>query len=84
MGKEWCVSKVLHKALVDVNEEGTEAAAATAAIIRFRLSMPASPRTFTADHPFMFMIWHYPLNSSLFIGRFTGPTSETAKTRDEL
>ncbi|KAH3729957.1 leukocyte elastase inhibitor-like [Dreissena polymorpha] len=83
MGKDLFVSKVFHKAFVDVNEEGTEAAAATAATI-MRRSMPAPPRTFTADHPFMFMIWHYQLKAPLFVGRFTGHETEAAQTRDEL
>ncbi|XP_052473835.1 leukocyte elastase inhibitor [Carassius gibelio] len=66
------VSKVIHKAFVEVNEEGTEAAAATGVII-IRLSLPLNPKTFTADHPFLFFIRHNPSNSILFYGRFDSP-----------
>ncbi|WAR07017.1 ANT3-like protein [Mya arenaria] len=73
MGKELYVSQVFHKAFVDVNEEGTEAAAATAAVIRTR-SLPARPREFKANHPFLFLIWNYKLNAPLFIGRGPDPS----------
>ncbi|XP_042370334.1 serpin B6-like [Plectropomus leopardus] len=63
------LSKVVHKSFVEVNEEGTEAAAATAAVITNR-SLP--PR-FTADHPFLFFIQHKPTNTVLFAGRYSSP-----------
>ncbi|XP_050986640.1 leukocyte elastase inhibitor-like [Labeo rohita] len=66
------VSKVIHKAFVEVNEEGTEAAAATGIVIS-TLSMPSPPKTFNADHPFLFFIRHNPSNSILFYGRFCSP-----------
>ncbi len=66
------VSEVIHKAFVEVNEEGTEAAAATA-IIGLTGSMPVDPKTFIADHPFLFFIRHNPSNSILFSGRFCSP-----------
>uniref|UniRef100_A0A671S3M2 Serpin B6 n=1 Tax=Sinocyclocheilus anshuiensis TaxID=1608454 RepID=A0A671S3M2_9TELE len=66
------VSKVIHKAFVEVNEEGTEAAAATATV-GFTTSMPLDPKTFIADHPFLFFIRHNPSNSILFYGRFCSP-----------
>ncbi|XP_052242981.1 leukocyte elastase inhibitor-like [Dreissena polymorpha] len=83
MGKDLFVSEVFHKAFVDVNEEGTEAAAATAGTIVF-FSAPPPPKIFTADHPFMFMIWLYPLKAPLFVGRYTGSTLEAAQSRDKL
>lgn len=64
------LSSVTHKAFVEVNEEGTEAAAATAGIMLCCLS---EPKYFKADHPFLFFIRHNPTNSILFIGRFRGP-----------
>ncbi|KAA0708624.1 Leukocyte elastase inhibitor A [Triplophysa tibetana] len=64
------LSSVTHKAFVEVNEEGTEAAAATAGIMLCCLSLPIY---FKADHPFLFFIRHNPTNSILFIGRFRGP-----------
>uniref|UniRef100_A0A673H7S0 Serpin B6 n=1 Tax=Sinocyclocheilus rhinocerous TaxID=307959 RepID=A0A673H7S0_9TELE len=66
------VSKVIHKAFVEVNEEGTEAAAATGVVIE-TTSMPLDPKTFIADHPFLFFIRHNPSNSILFYGRFCSP-----------
>ncbi|XP_059901827.1 leukocyte elastase inhibitor-like isoform X3 [Gadus macrocephalus] len=65
------LSKVVHKAFVEVNEEGTEAAAATAARVEKR-SAPTTPR-FDADHPFLFFIRHNPSKSILFAGRYSSP-----------
>nr|AAI62112.1 Serpin peptidase inhibitor, clade B (ovalbumin), member 1, like 1 [Danio rerio]AAI62487.1 Serpin peptidase inhibitor, clade B (ovalbumin), member 1, like 1 [Danio rerio]AAI62929.1 Serpin peptidase inhibitor, clade B (ovalbumin), member 1, like 1 [Danio rerio]AAQ97848.1 serine proteinase inhibitor, clade B, member 1 [Danio rerio] len=65
------LSKVIHKAFVEVNEEGTEAAAATAAIAKFLCYIP--PVSFNADHPFLFFIRHNPTKSILFYGRFCSP-----------
>ncbi|KAM6953693.1 leukocyte elastase inhibitor-like [Aplochiton taeniatus] len=70
--KDLFLSKVVHKAFVEVNEEGTEAAAATAAIMMC-CSMPISPPTFIADHPFLFFIRHNPTQSILFAGRYCSP-----------
>lgn len=66
-----CLSKVIHKAFVEVNEEGTEAAAATAAIMMMRCAM--IPASFIADHPFLFFIRHNPTRSVLFNGRYCSP-----------
>ncbi|XP_016319861.1 leukocyte elastase inhibitor-like [Sinocyclocheilus anshuiensis] len=63
------VSKVIHKAFVEVNEEGTEAAAATGAVIAIR----SFAQMFIADHPFLFFIRHNPSNSILFYGCFCSP-----------
>ncbi|XP_026800447.2 leukocyte elastase inhibitor isoform X1 [Pangasianodon hypophthalmus] len=64
------VSSVAHKAFVEVNEEGTEAAAAT--VVMVALCM-AREEHFMADHPFLFFIRHNPTKSILFFGRFRGP-----------
>jgi serpin B len=70
--KDLFLSAVVHKAFVDVNETGTEAAAATA--------VPAAAADgggeihFTADHPFLFLIRHEPSGTILFIGRMADPT----------
>ncbi len=69
------ISDVIHKAFVDVNEEGTEAAAATGVMMELS-SIPAPPPVFRADHPFVFMIKDNNTNSILFIGRVIDPTKE--------
>lgn len=65
------VSKVVHKSFVEVNEEGTEAAAATAGIATFCMLMPEED--FVADHPFIFFIRHNPSSNILFLGRLSSP-----------
>lgn len=65
------VSNVVHKALVEVNEEGTEAAAATGVVIGLTMFVP--PKEFTADHPFLLFIQHNPSKSILFAGRVCNP-----------
>ncbi|XP_006115619.1 serpin B10 isoform X2 [Pelodiscus sinensis] len=65
------LSQVFHKSFVEVNEEGTEAAAATGAVIVVRSS--ANPVQFKADHPFLFFIRHNTTMSILFFGRFCSP-----------
>jgi serpin B len=71
------ISKVIHKAFVDVNEEGTEAAAATAVII-FTKSAPIieKPVIFKADHPFIFLVRDKEASSILFMGRVMDPNKE--------
>ncbi len=68
------ISHVLHKAFVEVNEEGTEAAAATAVVVA-KASAPVDdrPKVFKADRPFLFVIRHTPTNTVLFVGRFEKP-----------
>jgi serpin B len=66
------ISAVVHKAFVDVNEEGTEAAAATGVVVAVR-SAPAEPTVFRADHPFLFAIRHNPTGAVLFLGRYETP-----------
>jgi serpin B len=76
-GRDFYVSAVLHKAYVDVNEEGTEAAAATGIIMRataVRVPRPEEPPVFRADHPFVFAIRDNRNGAVLFIGRLADPT----------
>jgi len=70
-GKDLVISHVLHKAFVDVNEEGTEAAAATAVVVKER----SAPRetVFRADRPFVFAIRDTATGAVLFLGRYSGP-----------
>uniref|UniRef100_A0A8C9PU34 Serpin domain-containing protein n=1 Tax=Spermophilus dauricus TaxID=99837 RepID=A0A8C9PU34_SPEDA len=66
-----CLSKVVHKSVVEVNEEGTEAAAAIDIDTIFDC-ISCAP-TFHADHPFLFFIRHNRTNTLLFCGRFSCP-----------
>uniref|UniRef100_A0A8C8T0M7 Leukocyte elastase inhibitor n=1 Tax=Pelusios castaneus TaxID=367368 RepID=A0A8C8T0M7_9SAUR len=64
------VSQAFHKSFVEVNEEGTEAAASTGVVIEVRSSNAVK---FKADHPFLFFIRHNQSKSILFFGRFCSP-----------
>jgi serpin B len=66
------ISEVVHKAFVEVNEEGTEASAATAVGMPF-CGMPSEPTVFRADHPFLFHIRDRRTNAVLFSGRLLDP-----------
>ncbi len=69
------ITKVIHKAFVDVNEEGTEAAAATAIIVGVTSAGPDfSIPVFRADHPFLFIIQDTTNGNILFIGKIENPT----------
>jgi serpin B len=70
--KDLYISGVFHKAFIDVNESGTEAAAATAVVVGLK-SMPPPVTVFRADHPFIFLIHHKPTGSILFMGRIANP-----------
>ncbi|NLX77597.1 MAG: serpin family protein [Clostridiaceae bacterium] len=61
------ISSVLHKAVVDVNEEGTEAAAAT--VIEFETTSFIEPVRFIADRPFLFVIYDTGDRNILFVGK---------------
>ena len=67
------ISDVIHKAFIHVNEEGTEAAAATAVIMARGAAHVAPPPEFRADHPFIFLIRNMRSDSILFLGRLADP-----------
>ena len=72
------VSAVLHRAFVEINEEGTEAAAATVVVNPPVSAVPEQkkmPVIFRANHPFLFLIRDTRSGSILFMGRFAGPAS---------
>jgi len=73
--RELFISAVVHKAYVEVNEEGTEAAAATGVTMQLT-SIPAPPPVFKADHPFVFLIRDNQTGSILFIGRTANPKND--------
>jgi serpin B len=68
------ISAVLHKAFVEVNEEGTEAAAATGVAMKLTSIGPQRTPVFRADHPFLFLIRDNHLGSILFLGRVMDPS----------
>jgi len=71
--RELFVSDVLHKAFVDVNEQGTEAAAATAVVVGIT-SVPQEPCVkVTIDRPFIFLIRDIETGAILFVGRVLNP-----------
>jgi serpin B len=70
--KELYISAVIHKAFIEVNEEGTEAAAATGVVVGVT-SIAPSPPVFKADHPFVFFIRDNASRSILFLGRVACP-----------
>jgi len=77
------VSFVLHKAWGQVNEAGTQAAAATVIGITEGVAPPAPP-VFRADHPFLFLIRDTQTGSVLFLGRLTNPNPSSAATTPAL
>jgi serpin B len=66
-------SEAIHKAYLDVDEKGTEAAAATAVMMTRAAFMSRKPVVFRADHPFVFVIRDRLSGSILFIGRLVNP-----------
>lgn len=66
------ISQVIHQAFVEVNEEGTEAAAATAVIVALT-AINEDPKEFRADHPFIFIIQQKDTGNILFMGRVNDP-----------
>jgi serine protease inhibitor len=69
------IKNVIHQAYVEVNEEGTEAAAATGIIMELTAVRPETP-VFRADHPFIFVIQETETGNILFLGRVCDPISD--------
>lgn len=74
--KDLIISEVIHKAYVDVNEEGTEAAAATGVVMK-ETAVMTDFITFKADHPFLFLIRQKESGNILFMGRVSEPIQES-------
>lgn len=71
-----CLSEVLHRTFIEVDEQGTEAAAATAAVMiapTSAVGRPAQPVEVHVDRPFLFAIQHRETGACLFLGRVTDP-----------
>jgi serpin B len=76
--RDMLVSDVIHKAKIEVSEEGTKAAAATAAVVGAMSSaydMPVPQVSFTADRPFVYLIKDNTTNSTLFVGRVSNASA---------
>jgi serpin B len=74
--KELTIGLVIHQAFVEVNEEGTEAAAATGVSMIKTTSMPTPPIIFNANRPFVFMINEEKTGNILFLGRVLNPKND--------
>jgi serpin B len=68
------IDHVEHSALVEVDEQGTVAAAATSVSFSCAVSAPPPPAKFHADHPFIFLIRDNHTGTILFLGRVADPT----------
>ena len=67
------ISKIIHKAVIEVDEKGTKAAAATAVMVSETASMPPEDFIdFIADHPFEFILYHKASGTVLFSGQYWG------------
>ena len=71
--RELWIADVIHKAFISLDEEGTEAAAATAVVMP-RLSIPEEPVEFNVDRPFIFLIRDIETGAILFVGRVVDPS----------
>ncbi|TWW63690.1 plasminogen activator inhibitor 1 [Takifugu flavidus] len=70
--EQLCVSKIMQKIKIEVNEHGTKAAAATAAVMFSRMAV----EEIALDRPFLFLIQHKPTGTLLFMGQFNHPQQQ--------
>jgi len=73
-GRSLFIDEVIHQAFVEVDEAGTEAAAATAVIVA-ETAAPTEPKEVTIDHPFVFLIRDIETGAILFVGRVVDPSA---------
>merc|ERR1711994_653213 len=77
-------SEAVHQAFIEVNEEGTEAAAATAAVVGLRTAQQRK-REFFADRPFLFVVYDFEHGVTLFAGKVVNPNNDNViQTRAAL
>lgn len=74
VGQNLYVSSIFHKTFIEVNEEGTEAAAASAGVVKLRGLLNTEKLDFVADHPFLFLIREDMTGIVLFIGHVLDPS----------
>ncbi|MBN2789334.1 MAG: serpin family protein [Candidatus Delongbacteria bacterium] len=72
--KELYISAIIHKTFIEVDEKGTEAAAATAVVMRMKGAMPQPCPEFKCDHPFFYFIRENETGTILFTGRLNDPS----------
>ncbi|KAL6182154.1 hypothetical protein ACLB2K_043577 [Fragaria x ananassa] len=71
------VSQIFHKAFIEVNEKGTEAAAVTAAVVRMYCARePPRPIDFVADHAFLYLIREEVTKTVMFLGQVLNPIED--------
>ncbi len=80
--KEIYINKIIHQSFIEVDEAGTEAAAATAVVMKRVTSLPPSARetVFKADRPFMYLITNNITNNILFMGQITNLPRQNGKS----
>ncbi len=71
------IDQVLQKAFIQVDEKGTEAAAATAIVMTTESLQTPLIQSFRADHPFLFLIYHKTTDTILFMGRMENPNKDS-------
>jgi serpin B len=69
------IADVIHQANIDVDEKGTEAAAATAVVMETTSAPAEEPVTVRADRPFLFLLRDLPTGAVLFLGRVSDPSA---------
>ena len=74
--KELYISAIIHKTFIEVDEKGTEAAAATAVVMRMKSAPPKPSPEFKADHPFFYFIRENSTGTILFTGRMNDPVAK--------
>ncbi|MBN1252913.1 MAG: serpin family protein, partial [Bacteroidales bacterium] len=71
--KDLHISNIIHKSVIELSEEGTEASSSTAILTTRSTSVPSIPKSFVADHPFIFLIKDNTSNLILFMGVMIKP-----------